>query len=287
MANAKSRDLRHTAGDEGCFCVVPVTKTVSDPGRQGNNVLQRCSCLDPQDIRTRVYTEYRTDEGGLDILRDLLFVGSRNTERWESAAYLLRVARSGKNGCLSHRKLFFYDLGHCIESILLDPLCDIDNELAILTEQFHLLRRTAHENGWDCHHEKVLIRHRFLKISSIDDSSGSVTPGRFLWVLVFAISPRSPPGSRTRVSPHVHCFLAVPRNRGSPCTGTDNTNFFHVQELLFSLRLIFLLYFPDAGLFLSAPELILCADKSLLIFALCLQTAIAIRNKGDGKNSMR
>ena len=87
-----SRDLRHSAGDEGRFCIVPVTKTVSDPGRQGNNVLQRCSCLDPQDIRTRVYTEYRTDEGGLDILRDLLLwdpaTQSVGSPRLTSSAWL-------------------------------------------------------------------------------------------------------------------------------------------------------------------------------------------------------
>ena len=181
-------------------------------------------------------------------------MGSRNTERW---AYLFRVARSGENGRLSHRELLFDDLRHCIESILLDPLCDIDNELAILTERFHLLRRTAHENRRDCHHKKIFIRHRLFKIRSIDESfrkchARKILVGPRLCHLLDLCRDRGP---------ECHLMSVIYqqyRNCGSPCTGTDNTNLFHVQELLFLRpKVDFLMYAPDAGLFLSAPELIL------------------------------
>ncbi|CCX65651.1 unknown [Firmicutes bacterium CAG:791] len=108
--NAKPCDLRNASCNKSCLCIVSVSKTVRDAGRQCNHILQGGTNLHSKNIRTRIDAEYLTHEDILYIHSILPAAGACNNGSRHSFSDLFCMRRTAENRCAALRNFFLDDL---------------------------------------------------------------------------------------------------------------------------------------------------------------------------------
>ena len=147
--DAKPRDLGDSSRHQGGFCIVAAAKAVAGSRGKGDHVFQGTAELDPEDVGIHVNPEIGRHEKVLDLFRRIFFPCARDDCRRNTDAYLLRMARAGKDRDIRLRQFVFNLFGDCLKRTLLNSLCDADNQLALRDEGIHPSRRPPGVYGGD------------------------------------------------------------------------------------------------------------------------------------------
>src|SRR5581483_4231257 len=119
--SAQSQKFRQGTRDQRRLRIIAQGEPVTNPGRDGKNVLQGAAELDSYDFIAAINPKASASQERLEMLGDLCVFASQNGRRWKPARDFGGEVGSGKDRVNLIRENLPKDLAHAQPGLMLDP----------------------------------------------------------------------------------------------------------------------------------------------------------------------
>ena len=181
--DSQSRDLRNSSGNQRRFCIVAVSHTVRNSGRQRNDILKRASKFHAKHIRTGIHTEHFIHEHLLQILGRLFLLRPHYHAGRKSSPDLLRMARSGQDCHVRLGNLLLNLLRKRHQSTFFDSLRHIHDYLSVRDVRAHTACRIPRKRRRHGQYDKILSLQRTFHIRRKYHIFGNLHPRQLTYML--------------------------------------------------------------------------------------------------------